>query len=53
MLLQVHDELVLEMPPEEWEELAGKIKETMENVVSLKIPLVVEIHQGKSWMEAK
>ncbi|MDJ1173166.1 DNA polymerase I [Roseofilum capinflatum] len=53
MLLQVHDELVLEMPPEEWEELAEKIKETMENVVALKIPLAVEIHQGKSWMEAK
>lgn len=53
MLLQVHDELVLEMPPEEWEELQDKIKETMENVVSLKIPLAVEIHQGKSWMEAK
>ncbi|MDJ1181271.1 DNA polymerase I [Roseofilum sp. BLCC_M91] len=53
MLLQVHDELVLEMPPEEWEELEGKIKETMENVVSLNIPLAVEIHQGKSWMEAK
>jgi len=53
MLLQVHDELVLEMPPEEWQEVSEKVKETMENVVSLKIPLAVEIHQGKSWMDAK
>lgn len=53
MLLQVHDELVLEMPVKEWDEVSLKIQETMEHVVSLKIPLAVEIHQGKSWMEAK
>jgi len=50
MLLQVHDELVLEMPVEEWDEVSVKVQETM---VSLKIPLAVEIHRGKSWMEAK
>ncbi len=53
LLLQVHDELVLEMPPEEWEVLSLKIKQTMENVWALRVPLLVEIHQGKSWMEAK
>ncbi|WP_318732545.1 MULTISPECIES: DNA polymerase I [unclassified Roseofilum] len=53
MLLQVHDELVLEMPVEEWDEVSVKVQETMEQVVSLKIPLAVEIHRGKSWMEAK
>lgn len=53
LLLQVHDELVLEIPPEEWEELEVKIKSTMESAVSLSIPLVVDIHAGKNWMEAK
>jgi DNA polymerase-1 len=53
LLLQVHDELVFEMPPEEWAELEGKIKSTMENAVSLSIPLVVDIHAGNNWLEAK
>ncbi len=53
LLLQVHDELVLEVPPNEWTELETIIKETMENAVSLTVPLVVEIHSGKNWMEAK
>jgi DNA polymerase-1 len=53
LLLQVHDELVFEMPPEEWQELEEKIKTTMENAVNLSIPLVVEIHSGGNWMEAK
>ncbi|HAC65916.1 MAG TPA: DNA polymerase I [Cyanothece sp. UBA12306] len=53
LLLQVHDELVFEVPPDEWEELQIKIKETMENAVKLTVPLVVEIYSGKNWMEAK
>jgi DNA polymerase-1 len=53
MLLQVHDELVLEIPPEEWEELRVKVKDKMENAVSLSVPLVVEIESGINWMEAK
>ncbi|MDJ0599086.1 MAG: DNA polymerase I [Crocosphaera sp.] len=53
LLLQVHDELVFEIPPQEWEELENKIKTTMENAVTLTVPLVVEIHAGKNWMEAK
>jgi DNA polymerase-1 len=53
LLLQVHDELIFEMPPEEWEILESQIKTTMEEAVSLSIPLVVEIHAGKNWMEAK
>lgn len=53
LLLQVHDELVFEIPPKEWEELENKIKETMENAVKLTVPLVVEINAGKNWMEAK
>ncbi|MGK7937708.1 MAG: DNA polymerase I [Xenococcaceae cyanobacterium] len=53
LLLQVHDELVLEMPNDEWEELQVKIKLIMENAVQLNVPLVVDVHAGKNWMEAK
>lgn len=53
LLLQVHDELVFELPLEEIAELSNKIKEIMENVIPLKIPLIVDIHTGNNWMEAK
>lgn len=53
LLLQVHDELVLEVPPEEWEMLQSEIKTTMESAIELTVPLVVDIHAGKNWMEAK
>jgi DNA polymerase I len=53
LLLQVHDELVLEVPPEEWQELQPIIKSTMEDAVKLSIPLLVDINAGKNWMEAK
>lgn len=53
LLLQVHDELVFEVPPSEWEELQPKIKSAMENAVSLSVPLVVDIHSGQNWMETK
>ncbi|MEM8722586.1 MAG: DNA polymerase I [Cyanobacteria bacterium P01_G01_bin.39] len=53
LLLQVHDELVLEVPPQEWQELQPIIKSTMEDAVELSIPLAVDINAGKNWMEAK
>jgi DNA polymerase-1 len=53
LLLQVHDELVLEVPRSEWEELQPKIRETMENALPLSVPLVVDVHVGENWMEAK
>ncbi len=53
LLLQVHDELVLEVPPEEWSQLQPIIKSTMEDAVELSIPLAVDINVGKNWMEAK
>ncbi|MFB2837564.1 DNA polymerase I [Floridanema evergladense] len=53
LLLQVHDELVFEVPRSEWEELEPKIKETMENALPLSVPLVVDVHVGENWMEAK
>lgn len=53
LLLQVHDELVLEVPPDEWEELQGKIQSVMENAIELTVPLLVDIHAGDNWMAAK
>ncbi len=53
MLLQVHDELIFEVPPDEWDELKPKIESTMESAVSLMVPLKVEANAGKNWMEAK
>ena len=53
LLLQVHDELLLELPPNEWEELNIRIKLVMENAINLDVPLVVDIHQGENWMKAK
>jgi len=53
LLLQVHDELVFEVLPDEWEELQPKIRETMESAVELSVPLVVDVSEGKNWMEAK
>ena len=53
LLLQVHDELVLEMPNNEWEELQPQIKSSMEDAVKLTVPLVVDVRAGNNWMEAK
>ncbi len=53
ILLQVHDELVLEMPNNEWEELQPQIKHIMENAVQLDVPLSIDIGQGANWMAAK
>ncbi|MBD2244138.1 DNA polymerase I [Nostoc sp. FACHB-888] len=53
LLLQVHDELVFEIPPQEWEELQPQIKSLMENAVQLSVPLLVEARVGENWMETK
>jgi DNA polymerase-1 len=53
LLLQVHDELVFEVMPVEWEELQPVIKSVMESAVPLSVPLVVDIRVGQNWMEAK
>ena len=53
VLLQVHDELVVEAVSEEKENLKTLLKETMESVVELKVPLIADVHEGKNWAEAK
>ena len=52
MILQVHDELVFDVPDDELELMKELIKEKMENVVKLSIPLIVDIGEGKNWIEA-
>jgi DNA polymerase I len=53
MLLQVHDELVFEVPPDEVQAMTQLVREHMENVVALRVPLVVDIGIGPNWLEAK
>jgi DNA polymerase-1 len=53
MLLQVHDELVLECPPAELAEVEKLVKQTMESVVKLRVPLLVEVGHGANWRDAK
>ena len=53
MIIQVHDELVLEIPEDEVEMVATMVCEEMENAIELDVPLVVEVGWGANWMEAK
>lgn len=53
LLLQVHDELILEVPPEEWDAVRSPIADTMAAAVELAVPLAVDLHAGANWMEAK
>ena len=53
MLVQVHDELVLEVPDSEKKEAETVLKETMEGIVTLSVPLIADIYSGKTWEEAK
>ena len=52
MLLQVHDELLFEVPKDELESVQTLVRNTMENALQLKVPLVVDIGVGKNWLEA-
>lgn len=52
MLLQVHDELVLEIPESEIEKTTAVVKDIMENVFKLSVPLIAEVGTGMNWAEA-
>jgi DNA polymerase-1 len=52
MVLQIHDELLFETPPEEVEALQALVVAEMEHVIALSIPLTVECSYGKNWLEA-
>ena len=53
LVLQVHDELIVECPEAEAETAAKLLAEEMENVVHLSVPLTAEAHWGRNWLEAK
>jgi DNA polymerase I len=53
MLLQVHDELLFETPPEEMTEVRQLVKEEMESVHRLNVPLIVDVGAGSNWRDAK
>ena len=53
MLIQVHDELVFEVPNEEREIFTKKLTDIMENVVKLRVPLKIEVSYGDNWYQAK
>ena len=53
MLLQVHDELVFECPPEEVDAVSKIVRREMENVHQLNVPLAVDVGIGDNWRDAK
>ena len=53
LVLQVHDELILECPESEAVDAAMILKEEMENAVHLKVPMEVDVHAGENWLAAK
>ena len=53
MVLQVHDELVLDAPLEELEQAKALLKEEMEGAIALSVPLTAEVSVGRSWYDAK
>lgn len=53
ILLQVHDELLLEVTEAEREEVGALVKQTMENAVKLSVPLIADVNYGVNWADAK
>jgi DNA polymerase-1 len=52
MLLQVHDELLFEVPEKEKEVMSRLVREEMEHAVKLEVPLKVDMGMGSNWAEA-
>ena len=53
MLLQVHDELVFEVPGQEIEQVSTLVKTEMEHAADLSVPLVVDFGTGENWLSTK
>ena len=53
MLLTVHDELVFEVPKNEVDKVSKFIKNTMENIYTLKVPIKVDVHSANNWGDCK
>jgi DNA polymerase-1 len=52
MILQVHDELLFDVPKDELDEMKTLVKQEMENAYTLRIPLIAEVGTGSNWLEA-
>ena len=53
LIMQVHDELIVECPESEAERVKDLLETEMEGVMELAVPLTAEAHSGKNWLEAK
>ena len=53
LIIQVHDELVFDCLKEEQEQVTKIMKDVMENVIKLKVPLKIDVEYGNNWYEAK
>ena len=53
IIIQVHDELVLEAKNSELADVEKILRDAMENAVKLAVPLIVDVHNGKNWSLAK
>jgi DNA polymerase-1 len=53
MLLQVHDELVFEVPGPELDTVTALVRDEMERAADLSVPLVVDVGSGRNWLETK
>ena len=53
LILQIHDELIIDTPQEEVDKVRQILKEEMEGVAELKVPLIVDIGEGKTWLDCK
>ena len=53
MIIQVHDELIFDVPKEELEQVKKIVTDVMDNVCPLTVPLAIDINYGKNWAEAK
>jgi DNA polymerase-1 len=51
MIIQIHDELLFELPRDEFKEVASLVKDRMENVLKLDVPIKVELKKGRNWLE--
>ena len=53
IVLQVHDEMMIEAPEEEKEEIKEILKQSMENAITLNVPLIADISEAKNWYDCK